>query len=320
MDRRLVGLFFSRVVPLFLGGMLGGCAGLTQMQNSLTQLDSSAHQIATGQKNFWAAAHSLECESAFYRDVGTPFVLSQRMSLDLRPHCSAKDVSLNSAQLERRSALLDAVTLYTDKLQAIGSSDSNKSLEDGAKDAATKLNDLAGKQGLSSANLGIAKDVEASVLAVTNMVLDKKKFDTIKSAAQEQQPHLDLLVSTLKLENIAVATTVDANIGEIRTHLQTALFAIRDKQGAAVLIDLLSVKDYLGSLSPLGTAPKVDDSVRNQDPNSNPSLAVKQLNAALDSLAAANRALATAGAGGVQAAVSDLVARAQAIKAFKGSL
>jgi hypothetical protein len=64
----------------------------------------------------------------------------------------------------------------------------------------------------------------------------------------------------------------------------------------------------------------LDDSTGTSDPVVDPSVAVSQLNAALDGLVSANNAIANAGVGGINAAVADLVSRAQAARTFQAAL
>ena len=73
--------------------------------------------------------------------------------------------------------------------------------------------------------------------------------------------------------------------------------------------------------NPFGAAPQPSAGAPPAlDSNTNPDSIAQQQNKALDGLVTANAALATAGTGGIVAAVNDLVARAQAAQAMQAAL
>lgn len=302
--------------------LMSGCSTLTQMQDSLSKFDQGAHSIATSQMAFFNGVHTVECEKQFY-DTAYAYSEDLKTPIDLRGKCvdtPEKQLCLNSGQIQIRQNLLDAITLYADQLQALGTSgtDDNKNLDTNLQTIATTLNTEATKHNLSKADASIAEDVEAAIVGLTNMVLDKVRADKIKEAASNQQINLAKVVEALKAENNSLASGVEDYIGTIRAELGATLSAIRKKQGPAVFADVVRARSYLQKLSLFGTKGlDVDDSVK---ANNDPFSAVKQLNTALDSLVATNKVIATTGTGGIVAAVNDLVARAKAAEAVQAAL
>lgn len=297
---------------------LAGCSGLTQVQDSLIKFDQGAHSVASSQMVFFNNVHIVECEKQFY-DSAYQYSLNKSLPIDLRGKCESSKLFLNSAQIETRQRLLNSITLYADQLQAVASAGDDKDLDSNLQTAASNLNKLASTAGLSAKDATISHDVEAAVVALTNMVIDKKKATDIRSAAASQQDNLMRVVTTLKAENLSLASGVDDYIGSIRANLAATLSATRNTQGSGVFFDVVRSRQYLRTLAPFGST-GMDDSSGSADPNIDPSSATAQLNAALDGLAQANRAIATAGDGGVGAAVSDFLARAQAASAFQAAL
>jgi hypothetical protein len=298
--------------------LISGCSSLTQVQDSLSKFDQGAHSVSTSQMSFLNGAHAVECATQFY-GAAYAYSLDNAVPIDLRGQCKSDGLMLSSAQIQVRQNLMDSITLYADQLQALSSAGDDKNLDSNLQTTAGNLNTLAGKYGLSKQDASIAHDVEAAVVGLTNMVLDQKKANDVRAAASAQQANLSKVVTALKAENVSLASGIDGDIGDIRAHLAALLAVTRNKQGSAVFFDVVRARNYLQAVSPFGTQ-AMDDSVGAKNPTIDPLTAVQQLNAALDSLVSANNAIATSGTGGITAAVSDLVARAQAAQTFQAAL
>jgi hypothetical protein len=305
-------------IPLALAALLSACSGLTQLQDSLSKFDQGAHVVASSQATFFNGVHSVECEAQFYAGAYA-YSKDDSVPIDLRGKCAADKLFLNSAQIAIRQKMLDALTLYADALQALGATGDDKSLDTNLQAAAGNINTLATNSGLSKADGSIATDVEAAIVGLTNMILDQKKKTDIQAAAKSQQANLAKIVDTLKAENLSLASGVDDLIGAIRANLAATLATTRQREGSAVFFDVVRARGYLESVSPFGSK-GLDDSTGTSDPVVDPSVAVSQLNAALDGLVSANNAIANAGVGGINAAVADLVSRAQAARTFQAAL
>jgi hypothetical protein len=300
---------------------LSGCSGLGQVQDSLSKFDDGAHAVAAAQMRFLDNAHSIGCERQFYKTANA-FASAGSAPLDLRGRCTAAGNIISSAQVHTRQRLFDAITLYADQLQALGTGgdgDDDKALTKNMQSAAVNLNRLASGHALTAADPSLPGQVEQAVATLTGMVIDHRRFSDIRSAAQSQQGNLALVVDTVKMENLLLATGVDSAIGAIRADMTTALSASRDRQGPAVFSDVVQARTYLQAMQAYDQR-GLDDSIAAADPALDPDTQVGRLNRALDCLLAANDAIARAGTGGIHAAVSDLVARAQAAQAFKAAL
>jgi hypothetical protein len=180
---------------------------------------------------------------------------------------------------------------------------------------------------LSRGDASITSNVEAAVIALANMVLDQTRAHDIRKAAAAHQADLNIVVKTLKDENVSIASGIDDYIREMRANLITSLAYARQTQGSAVFFETLRVREYLHALAPFSRSGD-DDSTESKDPSGpnphdpdlNAANAVTQLNEALESLLMANHAIATSGNGGIAAAVQDLVSRAQAAYTFQIAL
>jgi hypothetical protein len=316
---RNISISLSKLVTLYaVIALTSGCVnGLTQMQDSLSKFDEGAHSIATSQMAYFNGVHTVECERQFYVAASTYSMAKKAdyksIPINLRVKCEEDKLSLKSTQIKIRQKLLDAITLYADQLQALASAgaDDNKNLDANLQTIATTLNTEASKHNLSKTDASIATGVEAAIVGLTNIVMDKVRASEIKKAAESEQDNLVTVVNALKTENTDTAYVADCDIDNIQTHLTEVLSDIRDKQGSAVFFDVVKARSYLQTVNPCGS--KGLDS-------SDSLTASKQLNAALDSLLAANNAIATTGTGGIVAVVNDLVARAKAAEAIQAAL
>jgi hypothetical protein len=313
----------AKVLALFTAAgvsaaLMSACGGLTQMQDSLAKFDHGAHVVAASQTGFLNAVHAVECETRFFA-AAYAYSRDNALPIDLRAQCAADKLYLNSAQIEIRQKLLDAIVLYADELQALGSADDDKNLDKDSQAAARNLNKQAGGLEWSRTDASIGRDVEAAVVSLTSMILDQKKKEGVQLAARNQQDNLSKIVDALKAENLSLASGVDDDIGSIRANLTATLSTARNREGAAVFFDVIRARGYLQTLSPFGSH-GLDNSAGGENPDIDPAVAVKPLNSALDGLVKANNAIAAAGHGGVRAAVTDLAARAQAAQAFQTAI
>ncbi len=285
---------------------LAGCSGLTQMQDTVSKFDQGVHFVATGQMAFFRQVQAADCANQFY-SAAFLFSTKQTNTLDLTGTCSP--TILNDKQIQSRQVLMDSLTLYVDKIQALATNDNNKSLDTNSQNLAGQLNTLAKAHSLSS-GLSAAKDVEAAVIGIAEMAMDQRRFDDIRQAAKAMSPHVTILVETLKTENTIFAEGLASKIGAIEPQLHAAVLTARNDEGARSFLDVIAAREIVRSINPLGVSP-VSATPGAADPKLDPQNIAKQLNAALDSVKNSNDALAKAGTGGIVAAVNDLIARAQ---------
>jgi hypothetical protein len=320
-------------LPLVVVLGLGGCSGLTQMQDTIGKFDQGAHSVASAQIGFDRAARAVECKDQFFTKAAAFAAPGATGGIDLHADCSP--TVMTDASLQIRQSLMDSITLYADQIQALASADDTKNLASNEQTFASNLNGFAKKQGFT--DLGIASDVEAAVMGITGMILDAKKETDIRAAAKAQQSNLKKIVKLLQDENTSLAKGIKSNLGRISALLTKAVAELRaaeqheyvsaggtEKDSAKarqpvpatpeVFFALLSAPGILqeaNPFTPLGQ-PGPDDKPLPPNTAGNPADAADQLNKSLDALVTANDALATAGTGGLVAVVNDLVARAKA--------
>ena len=305
MDPIQVRIHWNRLLFVWLLPLFAGCAGLSELQNGLSQFDQGAHEVSTAQMGFFHQVQVADCNNQFY---GAAFNFATKQSDILNLAATCEPTLLTTKQIELRQKLMDSLTLYADKLQALGTSDANKTLDSNSQDLAKNLDMFAKTQGLSAAGLEIADGVEAAIAAIAEMALDERRYSDIKTAAAGMGPHIRKIVDALKQENMIFAEGLGSKVDQIQIQLRSALLAARQKQDARSFIDVLAAREIVRSINPLGASP-ISVSAGSADPKLDPRNVAKQLNASLDALVNANNALATAGTGGFIAAVNDLVAR-----------
>ncbi|MEX3969741.1 hypothetical protein [Paraburkholderia caribensis] len=324
-----------RHIIIFLAGILmifiGGCSGLTQVQDSVTKFDQGAHTIATAQVTFFRSAQTADCNFHFYTRAleyshnpnPTPGVLP------LMAPCDKSSMAITDDQIALRQNLLNTITLYADQIQAVASTDSDKTLSDNARDTAKNINDAAKALHLTGSATPVATGVEAAVIAITNMVLNAKQLRDIKAAAQEQSVNLKNVVSRLKIENINLAKHLAEIADNITQQFETSIATVKrdgilvNAQGTTisrannsqVYLLAITARQMLLNTPPAGIAFAATNG-STQDPVT----VAGQINSALDSLVQANDSIASATTGGLIADVSDLVARAQAAQTMQTAL
>ncbi len=284
---------------------LAGCAGLTEIQNGLSQFDQGAHSVSTAQMGFFHQVQVADCNNQFYGNA-YDFATGKGDKLNLAANCSP--TLLTTKQIETRQKLMDSLTLYADKLQALGTNDDNKTLDTNSQDLAKNLNSFAKDKSVSKIGLKVADGVEAAIVAIAEMALDQRRYADIKKAASAMQPHILKITESLKQENTVFAEGLGSKVDQIQIQLRSALLASRTSQKERSFLDVLAAREIVRSTNPLGASP-ISAPSDSDDPKLDPRNVAKQMNASLDALANANDALATAGTGGFIAAVSDLVAR-----------
>jgi hypothetical protein len=311
---------------------LFGCSGLTQVQDSVTKFDQGAHSVSTTQMAFLKSAQLADCDFQFYQaalDFNVDPAPIPAKSLSISGVCSP--VVVQNQDLVTRQKLMDAITLYADQIQAVAATGSDKTLSTNSQTAAADLNNLAKNHGiLSTAGLPIASDVEAAVIGLTGMVLSAKQLSDIKASANAQSSNLKSVVGFLKNENAQIATNMAAKAASLANILNTTLSEMKENgmlvtdpnskkivrgNDPRLLLDAIATRRMLMDTDPAGTTVTISGT-----PVQDPVSAAEQLNSALDSLVSANDAIANAGTGGIVAAVSDLVARAQAAQAMQAAL
>jgi hypothetical protein len=293
---------------------LSACSGITQIQNSIGQFDQATHSASTAQMNFLYAVQAADCTAQFYQG-SYDWATGTAKNFDLTGNC--RPTVLNDQQIQKRQALMDAIALYADKMAAIAGSDDDKTLSANGQKLANQLNGLAKQHGLAGGSIGA--EVEAAVIAISEMALDQRRYRDLKKAAADMAPHLSKVVDTLKTENTAFAAAMASKVEGIEPKLRLILASTHDSRGQMSFFDVVAARSILQGVNPLGSAP-LTASPANVASGMNPGSVATQLNATLDAVVSANDAIAHAGTGGIVAAVNDLVARAQNARTVQAAL
>ncbi|MGA2223597.1 MAG: hypothetical protein ABSH41_04045 [Syntrophobacteraceae bacterium] len=300
--------FWRGVLFALVGVSLAGCAGLTQIEDTITKYDQGAHSVSAAEMNFFKSVQTVDCTSQFYlQAIG--WANGTEHNFYINGICTP--TILTDDQIKTRQALMDAITLYADKMAALASRDDSKTLDTNSQKLASNINNMAKQHQFSA--LPVAADVEAAIIGISDMVLDQKKFAEIKKAARDMQPDLQTVVMTLQKENIIFAQGIASKIDRIEAALRP-LVAAEKQRGMVSFLDLLEARRILQSANPFSTTSLA------ADPDKDPQNVALQLNKALDAVLNANKAIASAGTGGIIASVNDLIARAQAAQSIQTAL
>ncbi len=301
-----------QIAIVFTAGMLAGCSGLSQIQGPVTQLDQGVHSTSTNEMTFLKAVETAECNNQFYSATHDWAVGKKGANFDITGSCNPS--VLTDQEIQIRQQLMDALTLYADKMLALTSSDDDKTLDANSQQLAGNLNSFAKQQGFSS--LSMASDVEAAIINLSEMVLDQKRFADIQAAASSMQPSLKTIIDVLKTENTNFALGLASNLDQTEVDLRDIVINTRKQRGAMSFFDVVEARQTMQTLNPLGASPLAAPSSSAHDP----SKVAEQLNASLDAILAANQAIASGNAGGAMTAVNDLVTRAKAAQSDASTL
>ena len=293
---------------------LSGCSGLKQIQDVMTKFDEGVHAVSVSEMNFFKAVQAADCSNQFY-SMAYDYAVNIKSNFDLTGAC--QPTILDDDQIAIRRALMDAVTLYADKMAALATSDDDKTLDANSRKLAGQINALASQGGLG--NLSLASGVQAGIVAISEMALDRKRFDSIKEAASEMAPHLVNVVAALKTENTNFAYGIASKAGGVEGYLREVVAATHPELGQMSFFQVVEARRIMQSVNPFNPSP-IAVSTGSVDPNGDAHNVAKQLNTTLDSIVNANQAIAGAGTGGIIAAVNDLTARAKAAQSMQGAL
>lgn len=306
---RLLGL---ALLCSFFGSTLSGCVGLTELQNSVSQLDQSVHGAATAEASFLTAVQAADCDSQFYTAVYR-FSVNSAENFQLAAYCSPR--VLTSDQYRVRKNLMDALTLYADKLQALASSSDDKQLEANSQTLASNLKALGAAPGAVNLSATVKPEivagVQAAFVAIAELALDHKKYTEVTKAARDMQPHIDAIVRALQAENDGFANSLVADHEVLEGQLRLAVASATGI--SAKFFAAIQARSVLATSSGL-----TDQSLATVD-WTNTAFA-KPITDALPAIQTANSAIARGVPASVSSAAHDLYARAEAAKDLYNNL
>jgi len=307
--------WFRRGAACALIGMgLVGCSGLTQVQDSISRFDQGTHSASVAETNFLRAVQTADCTSQFYANA-SDWAIGSLVNFDISGTCVP--TILDDKQVQTRQALMDAVTLYADKMVALATGDDNTALDANAQKLAGVLNSTAHQHGFQ--NLPVAADVEAGIIAISEMALDQRRFSDVKTAAAKMDGSLGAVIGKLKAENTNFAVGIASKIDRLETNLRAVVAGTHQDRRRMSFFDVVEARRIMRSANPF-IPQTVIPSQNAAAPQDNAQSAALQLNAVLDTVLAANRAIAGAGTGGIVAAVNNLIVRAQDAQSVQASL
>ena len=301
----------ARIWVVTLCLMTSACAGLTQMQDSLTEFGAGATSVSTTEMTFFNNVQALDCSVQFYR-YSADWAMGAAAGYDLTGTCAPQVIT--SPQLAIRQHILDAITIYAGKMQALASTAGDKTLDTNGLNLANQLNTLASKPGgITKADASIAADVEGALIQLTNMALDQTRYKDAKTAASTMQQYLEAVVRELQSENNAFAASIDSKRGQLELTLRNIVNSVPANDKALRFATVVGSRNILRSANPFGQ--ETLSSV-----SGIPTPDASKLNSALDGIVNANKAIGATNEGGIAAAVTDLISRAQAAQADEAAI
>lgn len=302
------------------GALLGsfafaGCTtiGITQLQDTVGKFDQAAHSTASAEMAFLGSVRSIDEQTQFYQ-AAFSYATNTQPNFDVTG--DFKSTLLTGDQIATRKALMDALTLYADEMQAIACGEDDKRLDSHTESLAKNLIGLAEAKKIPTGSESLDRAVETAVVAIARLPLDRLRASDLRKTASEMQPHLETVVSALQRENDFLGKAVIGNLGQIEIELRTIVamshqhapndpaatfFAIM--QSRRLLTDTNALMTYSGD----STVPVKGE-------------IAKPINDALGAVLNGNESIAKKGAGGLAAAANDLYERAQTAKEFYQSL
>jgi hypothetical protein len=305
----------ASVAAFALALTLAGCTtiGITQLQDTVGKFDQAAHSTASAEMAFLSSVQAIDEQTQFYQ-AAFAYATNKEPNFDVTG--DFKSTLLTADQIATRKALMDSLTLYADKMQAIACGDDDKQLDAHSQSLATNLIGLAGAKKIPTGSQGLDRAVETAVDAIARLALDRLRASDLRKTAADMQPHLETIVTALQQENDVLGKTVIGNLGQIEIELR-AMVAMSHQRApddaAATFFAIMQSRRLLTDTNALMAYP------------GNSTVPVKgeiakPINDTLSAILNGNEAIAKRGTGGLAAAATDLYQRAQTAKEFYQSL
>jgi hypothetical protein len=305
------------VAAMSISLLTGGCAGLSEIQNSVSQLDQSVHTLATAESNFLVSVRGADCE---YQFLKTTYMYAQgKATFQVAGYCipsASFTPVISDAEIKTRNDMLTALTLYADQLQALASSSSDKNLDTNSKTLATNLNSAVTNKSIklpaavTTGAPGIVDLVTTAFTKIAEMVIDAKTYSTITDAAGKMQTNIDSIALALEKEDYALGQNLVAQHQVMEIFIRSVVASNRtDKFDAAVQARNLLASTAGQSTLALATMPAAwTDS------------SAQQIVDAAEAARKANQAVALGAPASISAEAHDLYQRATAANDFYNSL
>jgi hypothetical protein len=280
---------------LGLACSVAGCVGMTQMQHTASEFDKAVHSTATTELVLFREVQAGECNDQFYLQayrvagLGTDRLDPSQIDL-IGGHCTHQE--LTDGELAIRQKLLSTLTLYADTIQALSEGKGNLDPSAKEKALAGDIKSLATQGKFSSAEKSGAAGLDAAVSAVVHVIIDRRVYKDVGSAAGAVQSELTVVIGELQAENRDDAQGLRSKYGSVNNEMVSALKLACERGGAECFFGIASAHTALNSV--IVAPPDVE-----------------QLNKTLDAVLAANASLAQPKSTGAVVEVSELADRAQ---------
>jgi hypothetical protein len=303
--------------------------GISRIQDSVCKFDLATHSAVDAEASLIKAEQIIDIDSQFYSDA-FDFATHQKNTFDLAANYEPRQIT--AQQAATRKALMDAVGLYADKLQALATGEDDSTLDSNSTSLAQSLVRLgtAGRITLTPGNRSIATDVAAAVDAVARFALDSTRAKDLKFAAMGIDVQLEVVVRALEGENLLLGKNIGNDLGGIEADLFAVAHLARDSQPRDSTVAPTSSQEAQAFFAvvagrqllhaDLAIVPATGTGGAKAGIDYNAIDFSKSANEALEAVLTGNRAIANAGAAGIYSAATDIAQRAKAAQTFANSL
>lgn len=302
---------------------LSACVGFTEIQHSISNFNQAAHAAVSAEGAYLDAAQIVDCEDQYYSSA-LSYAQGESDNFDLTGYCKPRTIT--PEEMATRHALMNAIALYADKMQALASDKDDKQLDGNSKALAQNLNGLASSGGVKLQDPDLVQVVMTAFNTISKMVLDQVKYKDLRSAAKSMQQPIADVVKALNNENFGLGKAMVASLGKIEIVLRNAVAQqppgpTRRASSADIFFYFVQARTILMSADPLtkhSLASPQDAAAAAANPKHLDG--AKPVTDALNALVNANSAIANTGPGGINAAAKDLYQRATAAKDLYSSI
>jgi hypothetical protein len=303
-------VFRQGIVIALLAFSLAGCAGISQVKDTITKYKQGIHSVSSTEMSFFRSAQTAECTADFYGKASR-WARGIDKNADISGICTPQNIT--DKRIRARQAMMDKITLYADTIEALISSDTDESLCFNSKELVDRMNAIL--KTCSFFDLSAGNDIEMAVFNLSQMGLNQRKITEVKAAAQKMEPFLESVIKRLKNENIEVAQDINVHLSDIRKDVKRLLEEDKQK-GMGKFLNLVQARRIVQSANPFGITP-ISRTKGAIDPHKDPLSVALNLNRALEAVLAANKALVRADKGDIVASVRDLISRAHTMESIQ---
>jgi hypothetical protein len=289
-----------KLICIFLLTVIFSGCGLMQIQTPISKFSIGVHTLATSEMNFFKAVQTIDCVSGFYIQA---FEYSSGISTNFDITGKCTPIILTDDQIKIRQTLINTLVLYADKMKVLATND------DTALDS-KMLGDITNTiktYKTQTLNSEIKTGVKVALIAITDMILDHKKFTEVKSSANAMQPYLEIIVKDLKSENLSMSQNINSKMDNIEINLRWIISKNHKNNSNISFFDIMESRRILQSINPFGER-LISQTNFNSTSSEN---AVEQMNDTLDAILDANKEIANAKTADIISSVNNLFSKSK---------